>query len=249
MTAPAGRLWGHRHLVVGTVRLPTYVVLLYLGCVVGTWAGAVAARADGLAPGRFALAVAVLLVPALAGARLWYVLGHLDVYRHEPARAWRRGEGGSALYGGLVLAVALSPPLLAALDLPFWRFWDAATVTMAIGLLATRLGCAQNGCCAGRPTDGPLGVWMPDTAGRWARRYPAPLLEAAWVLVLLVGAAAVGSDLPFAGARFTAVVALYGAGRAVVGATRATTSRARRANLVTSVVLVVAAVGAGLVLR
>lgn len=246
---PRSRLWGRRHLLVAhRVRLPSYVVLLYAGCVTGTWAGIAAAEAAGLDGTRFALAVVVLMVPALVGSRLWYVLGHLDVYRAEPARIWRRAEGGSALDGGLVLAVAVSVPVLAALDLPYWAFWDAATVTMAVGLLATRVGCAMNGCCAGRPTDGPLGVWMPDVHGVWARRYPAPLLEAGWVLVLLAGVVVVGSDLPFAGARATGVVALYAVGRAALGATRATTARARRAGLAVSAVLLVAALTAALLL-
>jgi phosphatidylglycerol:prolipoprotein diacylglycerol transferase len=240
--------WGHRHLVVVGRRVPTYVVLLYVGCVLGTWAGTVAADAAGVDPTRFALAVVVLIVPALVGARLWYVLGHLATYRAEPHRLWRRDEGGSALDGGLVLALVVAVPVLPALDLPYWSFWDAATVTMAVGLVATRLGCAVNGCCTGRPTDGPLGLWMPDLQGRWARRFPTPLLEAGWVLVVLVGVAAVGSDLPFPGARATAVVALYAAGRAVIGATRATDRRTRRAGTAVALGLGAAATVAALLL-
>lgn len=235
------RLWGRRHLVLAGRRVPSYVALLYVGCVVGTWAGIAAAEAAGIDGTRFALAVVLLMVPALVGSRMWFVLGHLDVYRREPARIWRREEGGSALYGGLVLAPLVSVPLLAALDLPVWAFWDAATVTMAVGLVATRVGCAMNGCCTGRPTAGPLGVWMPDVRGAWARRYPAPLLEAGWVVLLLVGVAVVGTDLPFTGARFAAVVALYALGRTALGATRDTTARARRANAAVSIALLVAA--------
>ena len=70
-------------------------------------------------------------------------------------------------------------------------------------------------------SDGPFGVRMPDLAGRWAKRYPAPLLEAAWVGLILAAVAvveAVGPDRPRPGARVLGVVAAYAVGRIVIGA-------------------------------
>ncbi len=247
--AHTSRWLGRRWLVVHPrLRLSSYVVMLYLGCVAGTVAGAVVAGRDGLDAGRFVGATVVLLVPALVGSRLWFVLGHLAEYRDEPHRVWRREEGGSALYGGLVVSAVVAVPVLALFDLPYWGFWDAAVVTMMVGLVLTRLGCAMNGCCAGRPTGGLLGVWMPDRSGVWKRRYPSPLLEAGWVLVLLALVALVGTDLPFAGARFLGVVGAYAVGRLAIGATRAATPGAQRANVAASVTLLVAVAVAAAVL-
>lgn len=236
-----GRLFGRRYLPVGRRRVPSYVVLLEVGCVLGTFVGAWAAAADGLDATRFVVATAVLLVPALVGSRVWFVLGHLEAYRGDPGRWWRRSEGGSALYGGLLLSVAAAVPVLAVLDLPYWRFWDASIVTMLVGLVPTRVGCAMNGCCAGRPTGGRFGVWMPDVRGRWARRYPSPLLEAGLALVVLaavaVVAVAAGPRWPFAGARSLAVVGAYAAGRVALGASREADGRSARANVATSLAI------------
>jgi phosphatidylglycerol:prolipoprotein diacylglycerol transferase len=196
--------------------------MLYLGIVVGMYAGAAVARAEGLSVSRFVLTSVALLVPALVGARLWYVAQHLDRYRAEPARVWRRSDGGSALYGGLLLAIVVSVPVLALVQLPFWSYWDAAIVTMLVGLVLTRAGCLMHGCCAGRETSSVLGVWLPDHRGIWRRRYPTPLLEAAWALIVLVVALAARPGLPFAGALFAGVVGGYAAGRLVLELTRET---------------------------
>jgi phosphatidylglycerol:prolipoprotein diacylglycerol transferase len=216
------RWLGRRYLLdVGGFRLPSYTVMLYLGIVVGFYVGALVAGAQGLSQPRFVAASVVLLGPALVGARLWYVAQHATFYRTHPGRIWSRSEGGSALYGGLVLSIAVSVPVLALVDLPFLMFWDAAILTMLAGLVVTRLGCSMHGCCAGRETSGRLlGVWLPNHRGEWARRVPTQLLEAGWALLVLVAALLVRPSLPFAGALFAFVVGAYAAGRLVLELTR-----------------------------
>lgn len=198
----------------------SYPALLYLGLVCGVYAGYGAAAGMGIDADRTAAGLLILIVPALAGARLWFVAGHWELFRREPRRIWRRSDGGAALVGGLVLAVALSPAVLAALRLPFGAFWDAATFTMLVGMVFTRVGCLLNGCCGGRPSDGPLALRLPDHDGRWARRHPVQLLELATTLALLAGALAISADPPFAGAVFAFAVAGYAFARAILNPLR-----------------------------
>ena len=240
-----GSRWLGRHYLFDLrgVRVPSYTVMLYLGCVAGVLAGAAVADAEGrLDPTRFALMATVLLVPAFAGARLWFVLTHREVFRAQPDRIWRRAEGGSALYGGLVAGVAASVPLLALAGIPFWSFWDAASITMLIGLVLTRFGCLINGCCAGRATTGRLGLWLPDQRGVWRRRIPTQLLEAAGATLVLGWALAARGHLPFAGALFVGVVAAYAVARLPLEHAREHPGPpgARRANLIASSVLALA---------
>jgi phosphatidylglycerol:prolipoprotein diacylglycerol transferase len=214
------RWLGRRLLIsVGGLQVSSYVLMLYLGLAVGLIAGTAMAHADGLSERRFVVATIVLLVPALAGARIWYVLQHIRIYRSEPDRIWRRSDGGMALYGGLI-SVAVSIPVLALIGLPFWAFWDATAVTMLVGSIITRFGCLMNGCCAGRATNGPLSVRLPNHRGEWERRYPTPLLDVAWTIALLAPTLAMGHSLPFPGARFVAVIGAYAAGRMALQLTR-----------------------------
>jgi prolipoprotein diacylglyceryltransferase len=190
--------------------------MLYLGCVAGVYVGAAVAGESGLDESLFALITIGLLLPAMVGARAWFVVRHIDTYRREPRRIAARGEGGAALFGGLAVGVVVSVPVLRLGSLPFWTFWDAAIVTMLVGLIVTRFGCLLNGCCAGRPTDGRLGLRLPNVAGRWQRRYPTQLFEAAFGGLVLAGALTLRHVLPFDGALFLSVVALYCGARLVL---------------------------------
>ena len=124
------------------------------------------------------------------------------------------------MYGGLLLAVPLSLPLLAALGIPFGSFWDTASFTLLVGMIITRVGCFLNGCCAGRPTSGWCGINLPDSDGVWRRRVPAQILEIAWGSVVLAGAVLLWGRLSFQGALFLYTIGAYGAGRIVLESVR-----------------------------
>jgi phosphatidylglycerol---prolipoprotein diacylglyceryl transferase len=175
---------------VGGVSIWSYPAMLYVGLLAGFYTMYAVAPRVGMRSDPAALAALILFAPTIAGARLWFVLDHWTVYRHQPRRILRHSEGGMTLYGGLVVALVLSPAILAALRLSFADFWDAATFTMLVGMILTRVGCLLNGCCSGRCTAGPLGIRLPDQTGRWERRYPVQLLEMASSAVLLAGSLA-----------------------------------------------------------
>ena len=202
------------------VEVHSYPALLYLGLLCGVYAGYGAATSMPIDPDRASVGLLILIVPALVGARLWFVLSHWQVFRREPRRIWRRKSGGAALVGGLLLAVAISPALLAALGLPFGAFWDTATFTLLVGMIFTRVGCLLNGCCAGRPSEGRLALCLPDHEGRWERRHPVQLLELAAAVVLLAGAAAIATAPPFPGAVFVFALAGYGCARLILNPLR-----------------------------
>jgi phosphatidylglycerol:prolipoprotein diacylglycerol transferase len=198
----------------------SYPALLYLGLVFGMFAGLHAATLEHLDPARVLAATVLLLAVALLGARLLFVVLHWQRFREAPRRILRAREGGAAMYGGLVLAVPVSLPLLGSFRLPFGQFWDAASFTMLVGMIFARGGCFLHGCCAGRATHGRLALHLPDRHGVWARRIPTQILEAAWAAVVLAGAVAAWSHRPFSGALFLYVLGAYGLGRVILESAR-----------------------------
>ena len=226
------------------VTVYSYPAMLYFGLVAGVFSGVWVAQTSGMDADRFAVAMLILLVPALVGARLYFEFTRWDVYRREPRRIWRRSEGGMAMYGGLILAVPLSFPLLRAMGLPFGAFWDAATFTMLLGMAFTRIGCLLNGCCGGRPATGWLALDLPDDRGLWRRRYPTQLLEMTFALLLFAAAFALRGRAAFSGAIFCSAVIAYGTGRFFLERLREdkTGGRDRAAMQTTSIVLLVAAI-------
>jgi phosphatidylglycerol:prolipoprotein diacylglycerol transferase len=192
---------------------------------VGTFAGIVvenaAANAGGMDAARVYAATVLLLVPAFVGARVAYLVGAWRHYRSIPGAVWDRSRGGMALYGAIPAMLGASVPLLAALDVPFWRFWDVATFCILVGMIFTRAGCLLNGCCEGRPTSSRLGINLPDAHGRWERRYPSQLFEAGLAIVLLAAASLLWARDTFPGSVFLSALAGYAAGRFLLQTTRA----------------------------
>lgn len=197
----------------GGIPIYSYPAMLYAGLVLGVLASIRVASTAGLPPMRVYAATLVLLVPALAGARVLYVLANWNTYRRQPRRIWRNREGGASLYGGLLVSLLLSIPLLRAFDLGFWPFWDVTTFTLLIGMAVTKIGCLLNGCCSGRETTGPFGMSLPDHRGIRLRRIPVQLVESGVALALLAAVALLWSRRPFDGAAFLAVVLGYGIAR------------------------------------
>jgi len=241
---------GRRYLFkIGALSVPSFTAMLYIGYLAGL---VIASYSVVRKPEveSFALATLVMLVPALIGARLWFVLEHLGVFLESPSKIFRIRDGGVGLYGGLALTFVFSPLILQAEGLYFWRFWDGAAVVMLVGLIVTRFGCLMHGCCCGRETGGRLGMWLPNFAGQWRRRYPTQLIEAGCGVLILVVELWNRDRLPFSGALFLSATAAYAACRSVLELTRAEASSFEwqtRLNMAFSALLVVIAGGSFLV--
>jgi phosphatidylglycerol---prolipoprotein diacylglyceryl transferase len=191
----------------------SYPAMVYLGFIGAVVTGNLAAHAAGLDAFRVYVAMLVLAVPALIGARLFFVATHWDLYRGDVRQIWNRHSGGAAQYGGFLVVLPVSVPLLGALGLPIGAFWDVAVFGLLVLMIFGRAGCLLNGCCAGRPSHSWISLNLRNDAGVWARRVPTQCLEAAWALIILVLAVAERRAAPFPGALFLLVVAAYAAGR------------------------------------
>ena len=183
--------------------------MLYIGLLCGVMAAVTAAGAAGISPLRTYTATILLLIPALAGARLLWIASHWTYYRSHLRDVWNRSQGGFMMYGGLPFALLSSIPLLRALHLNFGRFWDVSAFTILVGMMFTRFGCLCNGCCSGRRTSNWIGVSLPNHQGVWEKRIPNQILEALCAAILLVVALAIWGRMPFPGALFLIVVLGY----------------------------------------
>jgi len=205
----------------------SYPVMLYIGIVLGIETQLLAARSIGIDSMRVLVATLGILSCAMIGARVLHVVVHWADYRQRPLEMLRFARGGASMYGGLAFAVAISPPLLAWLRLPFAVYWDLAAFTLVIGTIVTRIGCMLQGCCAGRAASGWWACNLPDHEGVWRPRIPTQLMESAWSTIVLGGAVVVWYHLPFHGAVFIWVAGAYAAGRIVLEPMRAEQERVK----------------------
>jgi phosphatidylglycerol:prolipoprotein diacylglycerol transferase len=147
----------------GPLTVHWYGVLVALGFLLGLWNAARRAPAAGLSGEAVADMGPWLIVGAVLGARLLYVLTY---WREQFARApwWEVfmvHHGGLVYYGGLAGAVLAGLVFLHRRKLPVWRTADVLAPGIALGYAVGRWGCLLNGCCYGRACDLP-----------WAVRYP-----------------------------------------------------------------------------
>jgi len=86
-----------------------------------------------------------------------------------------------ALLGGAVAAWLICRHY----RLSFWWACDQAIPALPLGQAIGQFGCLARGCCYGRPADTWLALYLPDSYGDWAPRYPTQLLSAAALLLIL----------------------------------------------------------------
>src|SRR5713101_7222602 len=90
----------------------SYPVMLYFAIVLGIYSQLIAARSIGVDTGAALAATLILVAIALLGARLLFVVPHWREFSREPGRILRFADGGASMYGGVLLAVPTSVPVL-----------------------------------------------------------------------------------------------------------------------------------------
>ena len=143
--------------------------MVALAFLVGLWTASRRALLEGIAPERIIDLGPWLIVGAIVGARILYVI---TFWREEFAgkplgemfMVWR---GGLVYYGGLVGA-SLGFILYARLKkLPLWKGADILAPSIALGYVFGRIGCLMNGCCYGRVCDLPWAIQFPNQSNAW----------------------------------------------------------------------------------
>lgn len=139
----------------------------------------------------------ILIFGGIIGARLAYVLIHLDEFAGNwgaavnPFHSGAFGIAGLNLYGGVVLAIVGAFFYCRIKGLSVLEVFDYFAPTMGIGLFFTRIGCFCNGCCFGTPTDLPWGVTFPQGSIPWyiygdAHLHPSQLYSSLYGLGLFL---------------------------------------------------------------
>lgn len=94
---------------------------------------------------------------AVVGARLFYVLNHLDQYTDDPLSALAIWEGGLTFLGGVAGAIVVALPWARQQGWRPQQLLDSAAPGLAAGLVIGRLGDLMIGDHVGAPTTFALG--------------------------------------------------------------------------------------------
>jgi len=168
----------------GDISIHAYGFMLALAFLAGILISIRYARKEGL-KGDVILDLALyVIIAAIVGARLVYVLGQWDQYRDNLIDVIMVQKGGLVFLGGLLAAIGVVALYARIKQIPILKLLDILTPGSAIGYAITRIGCFLNGCCFGLPTDLPWGMAFPPGALAYfyfqeMRLHPTQLLSSA----------------------------------------------------------------------
>ncbi len=150
----------HRALL---IPLHTYGLLIATAFLVAMWlAGRTAMRA-GLDQDRVMDLSFWILVFAMVGSRVLFIMVNWDEYAQDPASIFAFWKGGLVFYGGFIGATLCSIFYMRKHNMRFFPYADALIPSVSIGHAIGRMGCFAAGCCWGGACDPHLA---------WAARFP-----------------------------------------------------------------------------
>lgn len=223
---------------IGGLTVRWYGVMIAVAFLVGLWTAARRAPRVGI-PGERIYDVGLwLIVGAIGGARLFYVLSYPEkVFENPlfPNAPWTEvfmvQRGGLVFYGGLIGAAIACVVFAWVRKLPLWRLADVLSPSIALGYVPGRIGCFLNGCCFGRPCDLPWAVRYPTQSDVWQQHFeagltalgapsapvhPTQLYDALLSLALYIGLAALFRRRRFEGQVFATYLMGYAIQRSYV---------------------------------
>ena len=231
---------------IGPLNISAYGVMVALGLLAAiVLGGRENVRIRLMSPELFEKVALWTVLWGLIFARLVYVLTDLERFTQSPGEVIAIWQGGLVFYGGPVGAVVyLCWHFLVRRHGPTegtqvtlkegWvrllRFFDLGAPFLALAHAFGRLGCLCAGCCFGLPHDGALALHYPEAAGAahlpdGAGRYPIPLIESGFELLLFMWLMRLRLTKKFHGQVMLHWVMLYGAARFMLEMFRGDTIR------------------------
>lgn len=131
-----------------------------IGVLFGAWIWSVEGPKRGVTVDHINTMLFWVLVGAIVGARLFWVIGHWSEL-DEPLDALRVWEGGLTLLGGIAGAVLVNIPNIRRYGYSFFQVLDGAMMGLAFGIAFGRIGDLIIGDHLGKPTSWLL-AWQYD---------------------------------------------------------------------------------------
>jgi phosphatidylglycerol---prolipoprotein diacylglyceryl transferase len=172
---------------IGPLTIHTYGFLLAVGFLIALWLAVRQAKREGIFPAKIIDLGFYILLAAIIGSRLFFILINLDHYLKNPIDIFKIWEGGLVFYGGVLLAVPTAIWYIRKHNLSLWQTADIFAPSVAIGHVFGRLGCFAAGCCYGKTAQAlPWGVIFTDPdclAPTNVLLHPTQLYESAGELI------------------------------------------------------------------
>ena len=160
-----------------------------------------------------------MLVAAIVGSRILYVLVNWSAFSQNPFDIVRIWQGGLVFYGGFIGALITALWFMRRKGLSVLKTADIMAPSIAFGQFVGRIGCFFAGCCYGKTCDLPWAVIFthPESlAPKGVPLHPVQLyssLNGLFIFLVLMGIRRIKG---FEGQIFWAYVLLYAVTRSIL---------------------------------
>lgn len=225
----------------GGFEIKYYGMIIATGFLLGLFFAMKEAKRTGQDPELYLDFLLCMVIPAIVGARLYYVIFSWDYYKEDFMRIFRIREGGLAIYGGVIAGIIVLILFAKIRKQSFLKMTDTICMSLLIGQILGRWGNFFNREAFGSFTNGLFAMQIPVDYFRETGRiyeiaqtgllekttevviqgssvmciqvHPTFLYESLWNLGLLLIIFLYRKHKKFDGELFAMYLAGYGAGR------------------------------------
>lgn len=142
----------------GPFALHTYGLFVAAGFLLGIGWSMGEARRRGLNPDLLSDLGFYIILGAILGARLLYVLINPSYFWHNPQEIFMFWKGGLVFSGGAIVATVFALVFLKLKKQDPWKWMDTLAPGIGLGEAIGRIGCLAAGCCYGATCDLPWAI-------------------------------------------------------------------------------------------
>lgn len=160
----------------------------------------------------------LIFIAALVGGKVFLFFENPSAYVANPGRLFT--GSGFVFYGSFLFAVPTMLWFFKRNKLPVYQMLDIMAIVTCLVHMFGRIGCFMAGCCHGKPTASWFSVIFTDPACQAeplnTPLYPAQLMEAGFILLVMVLLLFIRQRKQFHGQLFGLYLLLYALGRFVL---------------------------------
>ena len=148
---------------IGPLSVHWYGILIAVGFVIAIFLGKHVAKEKGENPEDFMDLATIVLVSAIIGARIYYVIFNWSDYSSDLLDIFKVWHGGLAIHGGIIGGLIAGIAFTKYKKLSFAKYCDITSLGLILGQAIGRWGNFFNSEAFGTPTDLPWKLFIPST--------------------------------------------------------------------------------------
>jgi len=135
---------------IGPFTIYSYGLMLAVAFLAGSFLARKQAEKQNVNPDIIFNLAFIVFISGIIGARLLYIIEHLNFYIKNPLEIIILPAGGLSWFGGLIFGVIFGIAYLKKKNLSIYKTLDLIVPFVPLGQSIGRIGCLLNGCCFGR---------------------------------------------------------------------------------------------------